>query len=140
MVFDPGLKPGNVLRNEDITNIFGCSPQGGMRRSHKTNTLVLISNHDKLNNPYNDRWIGSIFHYTGMGKKGDQSLEYNQNKTLLNSSSEKDLGVFLFEVFEPKKYTYIGEVELAGKPYQEKQRDTNNKIRNVWIFPLKIKR
>jgi 5-methylcytosine-specific restriction protein A len=138
-MFDPGLKPGNILTNEGITNIFGCSPQGGMRRSHKTNTLVLISNHDKLNNPYNDRWIGNIFHYTGMGMEGDQSLDFNQNKTLSNSRSEKDLEVFLFEVFESKKYTYVGEVELADKPYQEKQKDSNAKTRNVWIFPLKLK-
>ena len=139
MVFDPLLKPGNFFTNEDIKNIFGCAPQGGMRRSHKTNTLVLISNHDKLNNPYNDRWIGKIFHYTGMGMEGDQSLEFNQNKTLSNSRNEQDLGVFLFEVFEPRKYTYIGEVELADKPYQEKQKDLGGKDRRVWIFPLKLK-
>jgi len=139
MVFNPSLNPGDILTNEDITNIFGCSGQGGMRRSHKTNTLVLISNHDKLNNPYNDRWIGNIFHYTGMGMEGDQSLDFNQNKTLSNSRSEIDLGVFLFEVFESKKYTYVGEVELVDKPYQEKQKDLEGRDRRVWVFPLKLK-
>jgi len=139
MVFNPELEPGDIITNDKLTDIFGCSPQGGMRRSKKTNTLVLISNHDKLNNPYNDRWIGNIFHYTGMGMEGDQSLDFKQNKTLANSKNNPNLGVFLFEVFEPKKYVYVGEVELADRIYQEKQRDANGINRNVWIFPLKLK-
>lgn len=139
MVFDPGLKPGEIITNEGITEIFGCSPQGGMRRSHKTNTLVLISNHDKLNNPYNDRWIGSIFHYTGMGMEGDQSLDFNQNKTLASSKDSPDIAVFLFEVFEKNKYTFVGQVELTGEPYREKQKGIDGNYRNVWIFPLKLK-
>ena len=88
MVFNPELEPGDIITNDKLTDIFGCSPQGGMRRSKKTNTLVLISNHDKLNNPYNDRWIGNIFHYTGMGMEGDQSLDFKQNKTLDNSKNK----------------------------------------------------
>ena len=139
MVFDPRLEPGDIITFDRINDIFMAQQQGGMRRSHKTNALVIISNHDKLNNPYNDRWIGKIFHYTGMGMKGDQSLDFKQNKTLSNSRNEQDLGVFLFEVFEPRKYTYIGEVELADKPYQEKQKDLDGKDRKVWIFPLKLK-
>lgn len=34
------LKPGDELDNERLCQIFGCGPQGGMRRSLKTNTLV----------------------------------------------------------------------------------------------------
>ncbi|MGH4118802.1 hypothetical protein [Clostridium sp.] len=66
--------------NYDIMDTFGCSGQGGMRRSRKTNALVLVSNHFK--SIYDDRWYGDIFHYTGMGQNGDQSLEFMQNKTL----------------------------------------------------------
>lgn len=139
MVFDHGLKPGEIITIDKLNDIFKGQQQGGMRRSHKTNTLVLISNHYKKNNPYYDRWIGNIFHYTGMGMKGDQSLDFKQNKTLSNSSNEIDLRVFLFEVFKPKNYTYVGEVELASKPYQEKQKDANGQDRKVWIFPLKLK-
>jgi hypothetical protein len=50
---------------------------GGMRRSLKTNTLVLISDRTKL---YKDRWENGIFHYTGMGRKGDQRLSYDTFK------------------------------------------------------------
>jgi hypothetical protein len=45
MSFDPGLKPGEEINNGRLCDIFKCSPQGGMRRSKKTNTLVIVSNH-----------------------------------------------------------------------------------------------
>ena len=129
------LTPGDVLNNEQLVEYFQCSPQGGMRRSKRTNTLVLVSKH--INNLYDDRWVDDVFHYTGMGQEGDQSLDYMQNKTL-NESSHNYVNVHLFEVFEDKQYTYMGEVVLAEKPYQEKQPDTNKNARNVWVFPLRV--
>ena len=38
MGFEPGLKPGDKVTNDVLTDIFKCGPQGGMRRSH-TNKL-----------------------------------------------------------------------------------------------------
>lgn len=35
MVFNPGLEPGDIITNDKLTDIFGCSSQGGMRRSKK---------------------------------------------------------------------------------------------------------
>lgn len=128
------LKPGKTLTNSNITDLFGCSPQGGMRRSHKTNTLVLVSNHTKA--LYEDRWEGNIFHYTGMGQVGNQSL-ISQNKTLAESNNN-GIELYLFEVFVTKKYVYIGKVELVDDPYQEEQLDDNGKLRLVWVFPLKL--
>jgi 5-methylcytosine-specific restriction protein A len=61
------LQPGVILNNNELCEIFFCSSQGGMRRSHKTNTLVIVSNHIK--SIYDDRWLGDTFHYTGMGAK-----------------------------------------------------------------------
>lgn len=136
MAFDPGLTPGNVVDNDQLQSIFQCSGQGGMRRSHKTNTLILISNHVK--SIYDDKWDDQgIMHYTGMGAEGDQSLDFAQNKTL-EESNINNVGVFLFEVFKPKEYTYIGPVELANKPYHGQQTDQNGKSRQVWLFPLKL--
>lgn len=128
------LAPGVILSNEELRQIFCCSSQGGMRRSHKTKTLVLISNH--LNAIYEDRWEENIFYYTGMGLKGDQSLEFGQNKTLAQSN-EILIHLHLFEVFRKKQYTYRGEVFLDGLPYIEKQLDINYENRKVYIFPLK---
>ncbi|MFS1493312.1 hypothetical protein BCU32_003535 [Vibrio lentus] len=69
-------KTGTKLNNTELCEVFGCSPQGGMRRSHKTNTLVIVSNHIK--SIYDDRWSDGVLHYTGMGTNGDQSLTFQQ--------------------------------------------------------------
>lgn len=135
MSYYHGLKQGDVIYNNELCEIFKCSPQGGMRRSLTTNTLILISS---PRNTYNDRWIDKIFHYTGMGLTGNQEINYSQNKTLANSTLNT-IVVLLFEVFIPKEYTFIGQVELAGEPYQEEQLDQKNNLRKVWIFPLKLK-
>jgi 5-methylcytosine-specific restriction protein A len=129
------LKQGQILDNQDIMDTFGCSGQGGMRRSRKTNTLVLISNHIK--SIYDDRWYDDIFHYTGMGQNGDQSLNFMQNKTL-NESRVNGVNVHLFEVFKEKLYTYMGQVELANSPYKEKQLDDEKNERDAYVFPLKL--
>jgi 5-methylcytosine-specific restriction enzyme A len=71
--FNHNLKVGQVLTNQEIGDLFKSTIYMEMRRSHETNTLVLVSDHTKL---YEDRWEDNIFHYTGMGKKGDQSLSF----------------------------------------------------------------
>jgi len=130
------LTIGNHYNNEDICNAFMCAPQGGMRRSHKTNTLVLVANHTK--SLYEDEWKLDTMNYTGMGSKGDQSLEFAQNKTL-SESNENGINVHFFEVFADKVYTYQGRVVLSDKPFQEQQDDEDGNPRDVWIFPLKRK-
>ena len=130
-----GLTPGDELDNDQLCAKFMCSPQGGMRYSKRTESLVLVSNHVK--SLYDDRWIGNVLHYTGMGTIGDQSLEFMQNKTLY-LSNENGVAVYLFEVFQEKRYTYTGRVHLSAQPYQEIQEDVEGRERNVWIFPLKL--
>lgn len=95
------LVPGIEVINSEISNLFGCSNQGGMRRSLKTKTLVLISDKTKL---YQDREEDSIFYYTGMGKLGDQSLTFQQNKTLANSNNI-DISIHLFVAYKKNKFT-----------------------------------
>jgi 5-methylcytosine-specific restriction enzyme A len=41
------LDLGTNLSNSQLCEIFKCSPQGGMRRGTKTNTLVLVSKNVK---------------------------------------------------------------------------------------------
>ena len=129
------LEVGGKLTNDRLCEIFQCSPQGGMRRSLKTNTLVLVSNH--VDSVYHDRWIDGVLHYTGMGQKGDQSLEFMQNKTLAQSGST-DVGLHLFEVHVDGIYTYVGTVRLSGSPYTEVQPDVDGSRRTVWVFPLSV--
>ncbi len=127
------LSIGNVYTNNEIMDAFECAFMGGMRRSKKTNTLVLVFDHTKR--LYDDCWDGNVLHYTGMGKTGDQVLKGNQNKTLYESDTN-GVHVHLFEVFHEGRYTYQGEVKLAGKPYKSIQKDENYHDREVWIFPL----
>ncbi|WP_235713410.1 HNH endonuclease [Bacillus mycoides] len=134
MAFNTNLAQGQIINNQQITYIFKCSNQGGMRRSHATNTLVIVSDRTKL---YKDRKEGGIFHYTGMGRKGDQSLSFAQNKTLAESNTN-GVDVFLFEVLNPTDYTFVGQVVLAGELYQENQPDEDGKLRRTWIFPLRV--
>lgn len=129
------LISGAEINNKQLCSIFECGPQGGMRRSLKTKTLVIVSNH--VDSIYDDRWQEDVFYYTGMGRKGNQSLSFFQNKTLAESPTN-DVKVHLFEVFERKKYTYIGQMVLADEPFFESQPDEAGKIRSVCVFPLKM--
>lgn len=137
MGFEHGLKKNQILSNNEIVELFKCSNMGGMRRSKETNTLVLVSDYTK--GLYKDKWIGDVMHYIGMGKFGDQELNYMQNKTL-NESKTNGITLVLFEVFKKNEYKFVGEVELCGQPYQEEQNDYDKKLRNVYVFPLKIKK
>jgi len=56
-----------------------------------------------------------------MGLKGDQSLNYSQNKTL-HESPTNGVKVHLFEKLTEGLYTYRGEVKLVGDPYPKSQR------------------
>lgn len=133
MAFTCSFKIGQIVSNNDIIKEFKVGVMGGMRRSRKTNTLVLIADHTK--SLYDDKKYGQVFHYTGMGKYGDQTLS-SQNKTLAESNTNGII-IHLFEVFQVAQYTYQGTVRLCNTPYQENQLDENHVPRKVWIFPLK---
>ncbi|WP_392564397.1 HNH endonuclease [Orbus wheelerorum] len=126
---------GSVLNNKELCEIFACSPQSGMRKSNATKTLVLITNH--IESVYSDVWNGNILYYTGMGQKGDQRLDFMQNRTL-NEIESNGIKVHYFEVFKDKEYTYMGQLLKAGEPYQTEQLGSDKKLRKAWIFPLKL--
>jgi 5-methylcytosine-specific restriction protein A len=128
--------PGDILNNEEISVSFAVGNMGGMRRSNKRNLLVLIS--DPFKGLYQDRWEGDVLHYTGMGPTGDQLLTYAQNRTLAESTAT-GIPVHLVEALEPQKYTYVGQVELVGVPYQEEQADNDGQLRKVWMFSIGLR-
>ena len=130
------IRPGDILGNQQLSTLFGVGTQGGMRKSNKTNTLVIIS--DQTKPYYKDEWKGDIFHYTGMGPSGDQDIRYAQNKNLAESHTN-GVEVHLFEVVTSGKYTYKGIVQLTGTPFEEVQKDKDGNDRKVVIFPLKLK-
>ena len=109
---------------------------GGMRRSKQTNTLVLIAKYGNCyrNNQWNEQT--QILNFMGMGKIGDQSLEYAQNKTLAEAG-KNGVKVHLFETFKTGVYQYSGEVELAAKPFTDFQLGADGEMRRVIMFPLR---
>ncbi|MEQ8251541.1 MAG: HNH endonuclease signature motif containing protein [Oceanibaculum nanhaiense] len=97
---------------------------------------MIISDH--TTGLYQDRWEGDVLHYTGMGRVGDQALNWQQNRTLAESN-QNGVTVHLFERFPGTAYIYAGEVDLVGAPYQETQADDNNQPRQVWMFPVRLR-
>ncbi len=136
VAFDVPLQPGEVVDNHALRAIFRCSPQGAIRKSLHTDSLVLVSDHTR--SAYEDKWIGRVFHFTGMGLVGEQSLSHPQNKALA-TARESGVRLWLFEVFREGQYVYIGEVCLAENPYRSRQPDHEKTLRDVYIFPLKLR-
>ncbi|WP_414501649.1 HNH endonuclease [Zymobacter sp. IVIA_5232.4 C2] len=129
------ISPGSVISNQELCEKFRCGPQGGMRRSNKTNSLVLITDLEGSN--YKDEWQDEILLYTGMGQVGNQELNKYQNKTL-NDSPYNNITIFYFEKHEPNHYCYVGIMEKVKPAYSSIQPDKNGSLRKVWIFPLKL--
>jgi len=129
------LKVGDKIINKDIAELFLCTNQGGVRKSKKTNTIVLIAKFDNCS--YKHRKDGDILYFTGMGKNGNQEMK-RQNKSILNAAEEGFI-LHLFEVYEEGTYEYTGVVELTGTPVIEEQTDDSGSMRDVFMFPLKKK-
>lgn len=107
---------------------------GGMRRSKTTNILMLITDYTK--GVYHDKGIGGILHYTGMGKNGDQDINWAQNATLANYG-RNGVDIHLFEVMDAGEYVYCGRIELVSKPYTDVQPGEDGNARKVWMFPIR---
>lgn len=130
------LHVGDAYTNQEIVDTFKCGNMGGLRRSKQTNTLVIFVKHGQCYHA--DEWRDGVLNFTGMGKVGDQSINYSQNKTLAESISS-GIGLHLFESFEPGNYIYSGEVELSAEPFEAVEPGKDGKDRVVIKFPLKLK-
>ena len=133
------LKIGDFLSNSELSKKFTVSIMGGMRFSTENNILVLITKiHD---NPYPDRWEGNKLYYTGMGRKGDQSIDFQSNKKLnsIYYTEKITTKLVLFINTDQNKYLYCGEVKTIGRPYFKYQYFTKNEKRKIIIFPLIVK-
>ena len=134
MKFKTKLKIGDIIDNNALCKEFKVGNMGGMRRSIENNTLVLIN--DATKGLYPDTWKNNILQFIGTGKNGDQVLDGTQNGILFNSKTN-GVEIHLFEVHTPKKYTYLGIVELADDPYPTRQNGEDGAPRKVWVFPLR---
>jgi DNA-binding sugar fermentation-stimulating protein len=127
------LKIGDKLENKEIAEAFGCSNQGGIRKSKKTNTVVCLAKFTACS--YKHKKDGDIVYFTGMGKKGDQTLA-RQNKALANATKE-GFDIHLFAMYEEGIYTYEGRRIIDGDIGTDRQVDDNGEERDVLVFPLR---
>ena len=134
MAFQPSFQINQIITNDELREEFKCSSMGTMRRSKTINSLIIIS--DNTLGTYKEKWIDGILYHTGMGRKGDQDINFSQNATLAHSNSS-GITLYLFEIFIPCQYIYRGPVILAAPPYQETQKDIEGNPRKAWIFPIK---
>lgn len=118
MSFRPPFAVGDTVTHPEICTAFQCGNMGGMRRSKRTNTLIIISDHTK--SLYDDKWYGDTLHYTGMGKTGDQTLT-SQNRTLAESD-HNGVEVHLFEVLHLARHVNGTEKQKAA------QRDVTSSV------------
>jgi sugar fermentation stimulation protein A len=129
------LNIGEILTNKEIASTFGCSNQGGIRKSKKTNTIVAIAKMtDCL---YSHREEKDIFYFMGMGKKGNQELT-RQNKALAEGKKE-GYEVHLFIMYKEGEYTYKGTVDIDRSIETSRALDSDGKERDVIIFPLRFR-
>lgn len=129
------LKRGGIYSQKDLQNIFGVSGMSGIMFSKKNNLVVLISKNK--GGLYENKWLDNIIHYTGEGQTGDQVISRG-NKKIVDSSKE-DIPLHLFEVYKKGEYFYQGEVYLESDYYQTTKPGKDEKTRNVYVFPLKLK-
>jgi len=133
--FHVPLKPGDTIDNDTLRAVFSCGHAGTIRRSLKTSSIVIVSDH--TSSPYEDTWVNNFFHYTGRGLAGKQALSLPENKILVDAKTH-GVSLYLFEVFEEGHYVYMGEVELSDRPFLSRQTDSEKNTRDVYIFPLKL--
>jgi len=122
----------NEYTNKEIAEIFKCSNQGGIRKSKKTNTVVVFAKYNNCS--YKHKKDGDTTYFCGMGKKGNQELK-RQNKSLYEA--EKDgFSIHLFEMYEEGIFIYEGEVTVNREIGSDTQVDDQGDEREVLIFKL----
>lgn len=134
------LVVNNTYTNKELSSIFKCSTQGGIRISSKNKTVTLISHSSSKANPYNDSELkdNGSFIYTGMGLKGDQVVKPTNQNGKIAFSKENGYKLYYFIAVDKNKYKFIGEVKLAGEYYYEEEKDYEGNIRKVVKFPLQL--
>ncbi len=134
------LEINKVYTNHELSSIFQCSTQGGMRVSNSLKTVALISKEIGVTNPYNDSNMNDdgSFVYTGMGLKGDQIVSVSNQNGKVAYSSYNGYRLFYFVLLGSNQYKYIGEVKLNGEFYFEEEQDVLGNKRKVVKFPLKL--
>lgn len=132
---------GSYYLQKDVRKKLGCTPKSGINYNKNGNFLVLFMNAHKLSkqetNPYLDRFDPEtgLYHYTGKGLKGDQTLSGVNAR--LASSNVDGIDIHFFRQHNlGSNHEYVGLVKLE-KVIQTIQPDEHGSERKVYEFLLK---
>jgi predicted ATPase len=130
------LDIGKKLNNQQLADKFKCSYMGAMRRSHKTNSLVLILNEEDeiISGDVGKDKSDDTFLFMGMGHEGDQSIQYAQNRTVYYSN-KNDINLYLFQK-QHKEYEFLGRVLLGEEPKKIKDVEHNRDVISFRLVPI----
>ena len=117
------VKTNEIVTHSQLADLFGVKTLKESRFVKETNTLVLISDYTKGDHP--NKWIGDSLHITGTNKI--TGSVYSK----LADSRTNGITIHLFQVMNPKEYTYSGRVTLSGDPYTVMGPEGL-----VWVFPV----
>ncbi|KEQ56792.1 restriction endonuclease protein [Marine Group I thaumarchaeote SCGC AAA799-B03] len=135
------FEKGSYYVQKDVRKKLNCGIMSGINYNQEGNFIVIFMNAHELNkqetNPYLDRYDSEtgLYHYTGKGLKGDQTLTGVNAR--LASSTVDGIDIHFFRQHNVgSNHEYVGLVKLE-KVIQNLQPDEHGKSRKVYEFLLR---
>lgn len=131
------LRVGDKIKRTELHARFGGRRQGGISPSRQSpNVMIFTDPRTGTKYGYTDGWHDGVFHYTGEGQEGDQTLDQGNGAILRHSAEGRAL-----RLFEGASRTvrYVGEFELdESEPYYyaDAPELRSDRIRQVIVFRL----
>src|SRR5690348_4711555 len=110
------LAPGDVVNRAALHTRYGGSGRGGMAPSRMTPNMLIFTDPSVGNqHGYYDGWVDDVFHYTGMGQRGDQEMKSGNRALLEHHADGRSVRLFRGAGGD---VTYLGEFEVdPARPY-----------------------
>lgn len=129
------LRVGDTIKRTQLHAKYGGRRQGGISPSRQSpNVMVFTDPETGTKYGYTDGWTQGVFHYTGEGQEGDQTLDQGNGAILHHHEQGRALRLFdgASGVVE-----YAGEFELdPNDPYYRADATElrSDRIRQVIVF------
>ncbi len=135
------IEVAEVYSSEEIYRLLGVSTTRGIKykgRADHPNCVVLITdlNGWSESNPYHDRLEENSLYYTGEGLEAEQEL-VGGNLALSNYLIYQ-FPIHILSKIDTDEYKYLGLSKLDHMA-KELQYDLKGKIREVFIYKIKLK-
>lgn len=114
----PLPRVGEKLSEDQMEEMFGVPPFGGIRTSKTSNDIILVSRVD-VPTSYDDKDSGEYVYYDGYPEENKGKMADWRNKAL--SESGKRAARVLFFIKEHGNLAFHGRVEYAGCDYRGDQ-------------------